>query len=124
MGRITTPAAKRRCAGHWLLVAPRPGTTSPWSSKATDIAQVCGLDAVRRIERGSAYSGSMLPRRWTRAELRAAGAALHDRMTETVLLREADFASLFAHGSPQALRTCCAGQRCAARGQCARWDWR
>src|SRR6478609_7596402 len=38
-------------AGCWLLVAPRPGTTSPWSSKATDIAQVCGLAEVQRIER-------------------------------------------------------------------------
>ena len=37
-----------------LLVVPRPGTISPWSSKATDIARNCGLDAVARIERGIA----------------------------------------------------------------------
>ena len=30
--------------GASLLVVPRPGTISPWSSKATDIAAVCGLD--------------------------------------------------------------------------------
>ena len=30
-----------------LLVVPRLGTISPWSSKATDIAHSCGLDAVR-----------------------------------------------------------------------------
>ena len=30
-----------------IVVVPRPGTISPWSSKATDIAHVCGLDAVR-----------------------------------------------------------------------------
>ena len=35
-----------------IIVVPRFGTISPWSSKATDIAHVCGLDAVRRIERG------------------------------------------------------------------------
>jgi phosphoribosylformylglycinamidine synthase len=35
-----------------LWVFPRPGTISPWASKATDIAHVCGLAAVRRIERG------------------------------------------------------------------------
>ena len=29
-----------------LLVVPRPGTISPWSSKATDIANICGLHAV------------------------------------------------------------------------------
>ena len=38
-----------------LLVVPRLGTQSPWSSKATDIARRCGLDSVQRIERGIAY---------------------------------------------------------------------
>ena len=28
-------------AGEFLLVVPRPGTISPWSSKATDIAVNC-----------------------------------------------------------------------------------
>src|SRR5262247_1763823 len=41
--------------GTELLVVPRPGTISPWSSKATDIAHNCGLDAVSRIERGIVY---------------------------------------------------------------------
>src|SRR4051812_25526550 len=30
--------------GELLLVTPRIGTLSPWSSKATDIARNCGLD--------------------------------------------------------------------------------
>ena len=42
-------------AGRLLLVVPRFGTVSPWSSKATDIAHVCGLGTVTRIERGVAY---------------------------------------------------------------------
>ncbi|MBT4161517.1 MAG: hypothetical protein HOE54_09440, partial [Gammaproteobacteria bacterium] len=37
------------------LVIPRRGTISPWSSKASDIARICGLDKVTRIERGIAY---------------------------------------------------------------------
>src|SRR5262245_43843840 len=41
--------------GTQLLVVPRPGTISPWSSKATDIAHNCGLDAIKRIERGVLY---------------------------------------------------------------------
>src|ERR1700722_19923572 len=41
--------------GQIVLVTPRVGTESPWSSKATDIAHVCGLDAVRRVERGTVY---------------------------------------------------------------------
>src|SRR5262249_6498351 len=38
-----------------FFVTPRIGTTSPWSSKATDIAHVCGLASITRIERGIAY---------------------------------------------------------------------
>ncbi|MCS5932767.1 hypothetical protein LNQ03_25585 [Klebsiella pneumoniae subsp. pneumoniae] len=41
--------------GKLLLVTPRPGTISPWSSKATDIAHNCGLAQVVRLERGVAY---------------------------------------------------------------------
>src|SRR5580704_16872839 len=41
--------------GRRILVTPRVGTESPWSSKATDIAHVCGLSAVNRIERGTVY---------------------------------------------------------------------
>ncbi|MEO8838547.1 MAG: hypothetical protein ABI351_07520, partial [Herbaspirillum sp.] len=38
-----------------LLVLPRFGTISPWSSKASDIAFQCGLIPVERIERGVTY---------------------------------------------------------------------
>ena len=47
---------RRRRSRCRLLVVPRPGTISPWSSKATDIAHVCGLRRVRRIERGILYT--------------------------------------------------------------------
>lgn len=40
---------------YLLRVIPRPGTISPWSSKATNIAHVCGFENdVERIERGMA----------------------------------------------------------------------
>ena len=42
-------------SGRMVLVVPRPGTISPWSTKATDIAHNCGLTNVMRIERGIAY---------------------------------------------------------------------
>ena len=42
-------------SGRLFLVTPRPGTLSPWSSKATDIAHNCGLTQIKRIERGIAY---------------------------------------------------------------------
>ncbi|MSQ53858.1 MAG: phosphoribosylformylglycinamidine synthase [Betaproteobacteria bacterium] len=86
--------------GALLLVVPRIGTISPWSSKATDIARNCGLAAVRRIERGVAYRLEGCSPQDKRAAL---AALLHDRMTETVLvgLDEAD--ALFRHVAPRAL---------------------
>ena len=39
-----------------LLVVPRLGTISPWSSKASDIVSNCGIDAVKRVERGVVYA--------------------------------------------------------------------
>jgi phosphoribosylformylglycinamidine synthase len=83
-------------SGHNWLVIPRFGTISPWSSKATDIARNCGLDAVLRLERGVAYtvliSKPMPPER-----ILALKARLHDRMTEVVLddIERAD--KLFQH---------------------------
>jgi len=90
--------------GALVLVVPRPGTISPWSSKATDIAQVCGLDAVRRIERGIAYRLAVRAGSWSPARLEALAPRLHDRMTETALLEVAAAAALFEHESPRPLR--------------------
>src|ERR1041384_2356640 len=42
-------------AGARYFVVPRLGTISPWASKATDIAKICGLHQVQRIERGIEY---------------------------------------------------------------------
>src|SRR5215469_14179561 len=86
--------------GARLLVVPRAGTISPWSSKATDIAQVCGLAPVRRIERGIAY-------RLTAAaalggeQLERVAPVLFDRMTEEALLDPAQVVRLFEHGQPR-----------------------
>ena len=41
--------------GEEYVVVPRAGTISPWSSKATDIVHNCGLEDVRRVERGVSY---------------------------------------------------------------------
>ncbi len=93
-----------RDSGDSLLVVPRPGTISPWSSKATDIAHNCGLDAVERIERGIAYRVD------ARGDLCANDRAallplIHDRMTEAVLDDSAAADALFAHFPPRPLAT-------------------
>ncbi|TCV92215.1 phosphoribosylformylglycinamidine synthase [Biostraticola tofi] len=84
--------------GRLLLVTPRPGTRSPWSSKATDIAHNCGLQQVDRLERGLAFyiSGPTLaPAQWTHL-----GELLHDRMMETVFEQFEQASALFAHHQP------------------------
>src|SRR4029079_7244557 len=87
-----------------IVIVPRFGTISPWSSKATDIAHVCGLDAVRRIERGIVWTlCAATP--LTRAELEILAAPLFDRMTETALFARADAARLFAHEQTRPMRT-------------------
>jgi len=88
--------------GQRLLVVPRPGTISPWSSKATDIAHVCGLDAIRRLERGTEYRIAAATVLDSEALL-ALAAALHDRMVEAVLLDPAGAAALFALHAPRPL---------------------
>jgi phosphoribosylformylglycinamidine synthase len=88
--------------GNVLLVVPRFGTISPWSSKATDIAHNCGLAAVRRLERGVAWH--IVARRPLEAEeLHALATPLHDRMTESVVQRVEDAARLFERHVPAPL---------------------
>ena len=85
--------------GRTFWITPRLGTTSPWSSKATDIAHVCGLGAVTRIERAIAYTVT------GEGELATIGAAIADRMTESVITREAELARVVAAhaGEPRPL---------------------
>jgi phosphoribosylformylglycinamidine synthase len=83
------------------LVVPRLGTISPWSSKATDIAHRCGLAAVRRIERGTAWYFASLS--VPDAALRRGLALIHDRMTEAVLASADEADTLFRRHEPRPL---------------------
>ncbi|EPL6453441.1 phosphoribosylformylglycinamidine synthase [Providencia rettgeri] len=89
--------------GKLVLVTPRPGTISPWSSKATDIAHNCGLSQVKRIERGVAYyvQGDAL----TQAQWHEVIALLHDRMMETIYSSFEQADALFAHQQPAPMKT-------------------
>ncbi len=83
--------------GLLRLVVPRPGTISPWSSKATDIAHNVGLTSIRRLERGVAFylQGEMIE-----AHRQSVEALLHDRMVETIFSEFSEVESLFAHHEP------------------------
>jgi len=81
----------------FAVVSPRPGTVSPWSSKATDIARICGIDGITRMERVVVWHAAGI---WTASEREEILDLLHDRMTEAVLDDLTRCVQLF--GSPSA----------------------
>jgi phosphoribosylformylglycinamidine synthase len=92
-----------------FLVVPRPGTISPWASKATDIAHHCGLPRIIRIERAIRYT--VVPQRRLLAsreleagQIDAVAALVHDRMTQSVVAADFDGHVLFASVSGEPVR--------------------
>ena len=79
--------------GHnpYCVVVPRIGTTSPWSSKATDIFRLVGVPGIIRVERGIRWYIDAADDRYA--------SALHDRMTETVVYGEV-FSMMFDRPMP------------------------
>lgn len=94
--------AEQALPGTLQLVVPRLGTISPWSSKATDIFKIAGLDKVIRVERGTAF---YLQTETPLLDEAAVMALLHDRMTETVLQQFEAAYRLFEEKSPTPLMT-------------------
>ncbi|MEG3760259.1 phosphoribosylformylglycinamidine synthase [Pseudoalteromonas carrageenovora] len=90
--------AEHTPAGTLVLVTPRPGTISPWASKATDIAHNCGLKQVHRVERGIAY---YIEGELSAEQLARVTALLHDRMTEATHIELEAAAQLFRNDSPR-----------------------
>ena len=92
--------------GELFLVTPRPGTISPWSSKATDILHNCGLNKVARVERGIAYfvefeSGST--KELNKEQRTVINNKIHDRMMEVVLSDKNEAEALFSEAKPAPL---------------------
>ncbi|KAJ2894321.1 phosphoribosylformylglycinamidine synthase [Zalerion maritima] len=85
---------------HTYYTTPR--TISPWSSKATSIAHVCGLnEQVHRIERGRKITVIFeLPNSSKEIPFRD---VLYDRMTETISLHKPDLVRMFAEDKPYPL---------------------
>ncbi len=92
------PKSERSVAkGALVLVTPRPGTISPWSSKATDIVNNAGIDKVVRIERGVCYHIE------GQADIHALLPHLHDRMVESVFGALDEARVLFEQHDPRPL---------------------
>jgi phosphoribosylformylglycinamidine synthase len=83
-------------------ITPRAGTTSPWSSKATELAHVCGLALIQRIERAIAWTARAAG--GEAIDPAAFGAALADRMTQRVIVHVAELSRIVhATGVPRPL---------------------
>ncbi|MDD9892974.1 MAG: phosphoribosylformylglycinamidine synthase [Gammaproteobacteria bacterium] len=95
------PAEALEGVNKTLRVVPRFGTRSPWSSKATDIAQVCGLAQVERVERGVLWQFSGWPESISAEDEKAVYALLHDRMMHALVFNEAELPKLFEHHEPR-----------------------
>ena len=80
--------------GQLLFAIPRPGTISPWSSKAGDILHNCGLDKIQRVERGKAWY-LQSERQLTTDDINAIKVHIYDRMTEVVVNNLDEAAVLF-----------------------------
>ncbi|NCI77345.1 phosphoribosylformylglycinamidine synthase [Acinetobacter kanungonis] len=82
-----------------ILVTPRVGTISPWSSKATDIFANCNTP-IHRLERGVLFTLKGISE--VSNEVKQ---ALHDRMTESVFSSIEDATALFQETAPKPLNS-------------------
>ena len=94
-------------SGELFLVTPRPGTISPWSSKATDILHNCGLTAVSRVERGIAYFVEYKSdsHQLSNDQSFFVSEQIHDRMIEVVMSDGNEAEALFNDAQPAPLKT-------------------
>ena len=125
LGKLLTYGSRTQAPedrGRRVLVTPRVGTESPWSSKASDILHVCGLDAVTRVERGTVYfieSTATIES----DRLKNLAVHLHDRMTESVWINSIDPQGLFHAAGARPVRVVnLGGDGRAALAQANR-DW-
>ncbi|NNG75746.1 phosphoribosylformylglycinamidine synthase [Acinetobacter sp. ANC 4277] len=82
-----------------ILVTPRLGTISPWSSKATDIFANCNTP-IHRLERGVLFTLKGISE--VSDEVKQ---VLHDRMTESVFNQIEDATALFSETAPKPLNS-------------------
>ncbi|MEC9370813.1 MAG: AIR synthase-related protein, partial [Pseudomonadota bacterium] len=91
-------SADTTTTGLEIMVFPRTGTISPWSTKATDIVHHCGLSEIVRLERGVSWI--------IRGELELPAIEQHlipllyDKMTESIISSREKLQVLFSPPEP------------------------
>lgn len=87
---------------HSITIIPRKGTISPWSSKATDIAKICGLKNILRIERGITYH---FDNTLNEKEQEVVLSIIMDEMTESFIEDPNNIDFIFAKIQPKPLQS-------------------
>ena len=86
-----------------FYIYPRYGTISPWSSKATSIAHVCGLhNSVLRVERCLKITIKSTSGHYDKA---LSASLLHDRMTQSWSKNAPDLERMFRQSHPAPIHT-------------------
>jgi phosphoribosylformylglycinamidine synthase len=94
------PWNQPQAESNQLLVLPRPGTHTPWASKAGDIIERCGLNDFSAVEHGMLMHFSPLPESGlSRPSLEL----LHDRMTQVVIPVDGDLSPWFGEHEPEVM---------------------
>src|SRR6266702_1581883 len=92
-----------------IYVLPRPGSVSPWSSKATVICTLCKLGShVKRLERGIAFvvrTEASTEATLSQNDLDQFSHYIHDRMTQTASFARPSHDAIFLESQPGPLRT-------------------
>lgn len=103
------PALTREQANCWIRM-PRPGSRSPWSSKATDILLGCGIAVAESVEMGVQFTvdglaESGLSEDQQEALLASLQKLTHDRMTQALVPNIQSLTQLFGEVAPRPLVT-------------------
>ncbi|MCY4330897.1 MAG: phosphoribosylformylglycinamidine synthase [Endozoicomonadaceae bacterium] len=95
---------KNGCKKFSIVVTPRKGTISPWSSKATNVAHNAGLTMISGIEKGTLYElhsdTELNPDTYSSLQQ-----LLHDPMTESVFSSVPTAKELFSFDKPKPFAT-------------------
>jgi phosphoribosylformylglycinamidine synthase len=83
-----------------IIIIPRLGTISPWSSKATDILKICGFKNVNRVEQGIVYNFKNIQDDKNKQNILK---IISDKMVESELLSLENANDIFKHSTPKPL---------------------
>lgn len=101
---VGRPTDQKGALSIGRVSVPRIGTISPWATKATDIAWHCGLNTIKRVERGIQWALIFDQSEIDESAMNAVlSGSIYDPMVESCLLHADEAEVLFSKASPAPL---------------------